>query len=201
MDHELTVIGVVLAGGESRRFGSPKLFAKWGDTTFFEKAMNAIAPHSDGLVAVVREEWIKKLDQNHSYAAELISDVEAFKGKGPLAGIYSAMMKRKGDYYLIIPCDMPIMTSYMYGKWLGFVYEDPKYDCIVPVLNGKVYPLNGLYKRTCLPEIKKNLMMDNLKVLSLLESKQTKYIEVQKEEARFFENVNTKEDLLNLSDE
>ncbi len=76
MDHNLSVIGVVLAGGESRRFGSPKLFAKWGHTTFFEKAMNAIAPHSDELVAVVREEWMEKLEQDHSHAA----------GPGPAAG-------------------------------------------------------------------------------------------------------------------
>ncbi|MET3727810.1 molybdopterin-guanine dinucleotide biosynthesis protein A [Fictibacillus halophilus] len=201
MDHNLSVIGVVLAGGESRRFGSPKLFAKWGHTTFFEKAMNAIAPHSDELVAVVREEWMEKLEQDHSHAAELISDVEAFRGKGPLAGIYSAMLKKKGDYYLITPCDMPRMSSHMYGTWIERAIEHPEYDCIVPVLNGKVYPLNGVYKRSCLPELKENLMKDNLKVLSLLDRKRTKYIEVRKEEAHFFENVNTKEDLLNLEDE
>ncbi|MFC0235167.1 molybdenum cofactor guanylyltransferase [Fictibacillus phosphorivorans] len=198
---KLKVIGVVLAGGESRRFGSPKLFAKWGVTTFFEKAMNAIAPHSDELVAVVREEWIEKLEHSHPYATELIADVESFKGKGPLAGIYSAMMKRKGDYYLVTPCDMPRMSSDMYGKWMEFATEHPEYDCIIPVLNGKVFPLNGVYKRSCLHQMKENLMKENLKVLSLLDRKHTKYIEVQEEEACFFKNVNTKEDLLNLGDE
>ncbi|WP_137788889.1 molybdenum cofactor guanylyltransferase [Bacillus sp. E(2018)] len=201
MDCRLKVIGVVLAGGESRRFGSPKLFAKWGDATFFEKALKTITPYSDECVAVVREEWIERLEENHSHAAELISDVETFKGKGPLAGIYSAMMRKKGDYYLITPCDMPRMSSAMYNKWLAFAFEYPTYDCIVPVLNGKVYPLNGVYKRSCLHEMKENLMKNNLKVLCLLNRKNTKYLEVQKEEAHFFENVNTKEDLLNLRDE
>lgn len=201
MDHKLKVIGVVLAGGESRRFGSPKMFAEWGDATFFEKAVNTITPYSDELVAVVRKEWIERLKQNHSHAAELISDVEPFKGKGPLAGIYSAMMKKKGDYYLITPCDMPRMSSDMYKKWLESAFEHPMYDCIVPVLNGKIYPLNGIYKKSCLHEMKENLMKDDLKVLSLLSRKNTKYIEVEKDEAHFFDNVNTKEDLLNLRDE
>ncbi|MBD7964514.1 molybdenum cofactor guanylyltransferase [Fictibacillus norfolkensis] len=201
MDHKLKVIGVVLAGGESRRFGSPKLFAEWGGATFFEKALNTITPFSDELVAVVRKEWIGSLERKHSHSVEIISDVESFKGKGPLAGIYSAMMRTKGDYYLITPCDMPRMSSGMYKKWLETAFEHPMYDCIVPVLNGKVYPLNGIYKRSCLHEMKENLMKDNLKVLSLLSRKNTKYIEVRKEEAHFFENVNTKEDLLNLRDE
>jgi molybdenum cofactor guanylyltransferase len=201
MDHKLKVIGVVLAGGESRRFGSPKLFAEWGNVTFFENTLNTIAPYTDERVAVVRKEWIESLERKHSQAVEIISDVESFKGKGPLAGIYSAMMTKKGDYYLIAPCDMPRMSSDMYKKWLKSAFEHPMYDCIVPVLNGKVYPLNGIYKKTCLLEIKENLMKDNLKVLSLLSRKNTKYIEVQKEEAHFFENVNTKEDLLNLRDE
>lgn len=195
------MIGVVLAGGQSRRFGSPKLFTKWGDATFFEKALKTIAPYSDALVAVVRNEEIEKLEQYHSHSVELISDVEAFKGKGPLAGIYSAMMEVSGQYYLITPCDMPRMSSEMYGKWLDIALQQPEYDAVIPILNGKVYPLNGVYKRSCLSEIKENLDNENLKVLSLLKQKNTKYIEVQKEEAYFFENVNTQEDLLNLGNE
>ncbi|MQR95588.1 molybdenum cofactor guanylyltransferase [Fictibacillus phosphorivorans] len=200
MDQKL-VIGVVLAGGLSRRFGSPKMFAKCGDATFFEKALNTVTPYSDELVAVVRNEEIEKLDQNHSHSVKLISDVESFKGKGPLAGIYSAMMEVRGQYYLITPCDMPRMSSEMYGKWLDIALQQPEYDAVIPVFNGKVYPLNGVYKRSCLSEIKENLKNENLKVLSLLKQKNTKYIEVHKEDAHFFKNVNTKEDLLNLGDE
>ena len=35
-------VGIVLAGGLSRRFGSPKAFAKLGDQYFYEIAVEAM---------------------------------------------------------------------------------------------------------------------------------------------------------------
>ncbi len=198
MDKQLSCVGVVIAGGESQRFGSPKVLAKWNTKTFFERSMDSIAPLSDGLVAVVGEEWMEALHPYNSYNAEIITDVDSFKGKGPLAGIYSAMIKRKADYYLISPCDMPRMSSSMYEKWLKVAMTHPEYDCVVPAWKGKVYPLNGVYKRTCLPEIETCLKNKTYKVLRLLERKNTFYIEVCEGEEHFFNNVNTKEELLKL---
>lgn len=200
MDKQMTCVGVVLAGGESRRFGSPKVFAKWNSKTFFEHSFDPIAPFSDSLLAVVREEWIEVLHSYNIYGAKLISDCDPFKGKGPLAGIYSAMITRKADYYFVSPCDMPRMSSSMYKKWLTIAMDHPDYDCVVPIRKGKIYPLNGIYKRTCLPDIETCLTDGVYKVLSLLKRKNTHYVEISEDEEYFFNNVNTKEELLKLTD-
>ncbi|MDM5315906.1 molybdenum cofactor guanylyltransferase [Fictibacillus sp. b24] len=201
MDKPMSCVGVVIAGGKSRRFGSPKVFAEWNNKTFFEHSMNSIAPLSDNLIAVVREEWIQALQPyNINYNAEIITDIDSFKGNGPLAGIYSAMMQIKADYYLVSPCDMPRMSSSMYEKWLKIAMDHPEYDCVVPLWEGKVYPLNGVYKRTCFPDIETCLRNQTYKVLSLLKRKNTHYIEISEDEECFFHNVNTKEELLNLTD-
>jgi molybdenum cofactor guanylyltransferase len=198
MVNQITCAGVVLGGGESRRFGSPKMFAAWSNKSFFELSLDSIAPISDVLIAVIKKEWIKELTKCTHHDVKFVQDIERFKGKGPLAGIYSAMISKKADYYLIIPCDMPLMSSVMYEKWLKAAISYPEYDCIIPVIEGKIYPLNGVYKPTCLPEIKACLNEGTYKVLQLLERKRTYYIEVSKKEEHHFLNVNTVKDIKQL---
>jgi molybdopterin-guanine dinucleotide biosynthesis protein A len=123
-----------------------------------------------------------------------IKDVERFKGNGPLAGIYSAMVRKKADYYFVSPCDMPLMKSVMYENWLTFAQEH-KSDCVIPVVNGKVYPLNGIYKHTCIREIFACLSTKSFKVMEVLDRVNTTYVNVEKNEEPFFINVNTKEQL------
>lgn len=198
MAKQLKCTGVLLAGGESRRFGRPKVLARWNNETFFEHSMNSIAPYSDNLLAVVKKECIEELKKCNRHNAEFISDIERFRGNGPLAGIYSAMIRKKADYYLITPCDMPRMSSRMYEKWLHIALKHPESDCIVPVLNGKIYPLNGVYKKTCLPDITASLNKGTYKVLSLLDRKNTLYIEVNTDEEHYFTNINTENELLDM---
>ncbi|WP_083207793.1 molybdenum cofactor guanylyltransferase [Fictibacillus arsenicus] len=194
MDSQLMCAGIVLAGGESRRFGSPKALAEWNNRTFIEYSIESLSPFADKILVITREELLTPLTKNSSMHIRILKDAPRYKGKGPLAGIYTGMISQKADYYLVTPCDMPLMSSSMYGKWLAAAREG-EYDCVIPVLNGKIYPLNGVYKRTCLPDITSCLQENIYKVLKLLQRKNTQYIEVNKEEEHFFKNVNTTNEL------
>lgn len=197
MDSQVIRAGIVLAGGESRRFGSPKAIAKWNNRTFIEYAIESLTPHADKILVITREELLTSLTINSPKSIRILEDVPRYKGKGPLAGIYTGMISQKADYYLVTPCDMPLMSSRMYGKWLTAAQEG-EYDCVIPVLNGKIYPLNGVYKKTCLPDIAFCLQENIYKVLKLLQRKNTKYIEVEEEEEHFFKNVNTPNELIGI---
>ncbi|MFE1243924.1 molybdenum cofactor guanylyltransferase [Fictibacillus sp. NPDC058756] len=194
MDSQVICAGIVLAGGESRRFGSPKAIAKWNNRTFIEYSIESLTPHVDKILVITREELLISLTKYSSKFIRILEDASRYKGKGPLAGIYTGMISQKADYYLVTPCDMPLMNSSMYRKWLTAAQEG-EYDCVIPVLNGKIYPLNGVYKITCLPEIASCLQENIYKVLKLLQRKNTKYIEVEDEEEHFFKNVNTTNEL------
>jgi molybdopterin-guanine dinucleotide biosynthesis protein A len=200
MDNKISCAGIILAGGKSSRFGSPKALAKWKGKTFFERTVETLIPHAETILTVTREDLISPLKKLGSPQIEWITDVEPYKGKGPLAGIYSAMLRKKADFYLVSPCDMPLMSSVIYEKWLDAA-RCSEHDCVIPVLNGKVYPLNGVYRSTCLPDIKACLNAHTYKVLKLLERKRTLFIEVSKEDESFFENINTQKELLNLKKE
>lgn len=197
MDDNISCAGIVLAGGKSSRFGSPKALAEWNGKLFIERSIETLIPFTDTILVVTRDEMIGQLNRYKSDQVQVISDIARFKGKGPLAGFYSAMIRKKADFYIVSPCDMPLMDSVMYKKWLKFA-EENDYDCVIPILNKKIYPLNGVYKKSCLPEIASCLRNNNYKVLKLLDRKNTFYMEVTKNEAAYFKNVNTPEELLAL---
>ncbi|MBY6035499.1 molybdenum cofactor guanylyltransferase [Fictibacillus nanhaiensis] len=194
MDNQVSRAGIILAGGASRRFGSPKAIARWEGKTFIERAIDTLTPFCDTILVVAHHELMSELNQYSSKQVQIICDDPHFTGKGPLAGMYSGMTKVKADYYLVSPCDMPLMSSEMYQKWLDAAIDE-EYECVVPVLNGKIYPLNGIYTYSCLLDITFCLQKDIYKVLDLLNRKRTYFIKADKDDEAYFKNVNTVEDL------
>ena len=89
------VLGAVLVGGASSRFGSDKAAALWGGTALADHAADAIAPFAAAVVRVGGGGGIPDLPQ---------------AGLGPLGGIAAALdhAGRHGfDTVLTIACDMP----------------------------------------------------------------------------------------------
>lgn len=108
-------IGILLAGGMSRRFGSEKAFAKIDGDLFYEKAYAVLHAVCDEVVVVTREELLDSFPSHY----QVITDVDAFKGCGPLAGIYSAMMHTEAERYVVLPCDMPLINPEMMGELIN----------------------------------------------------------------------------------
>ncbi|MES2291121.1 MAG: molybdenum cofactor guanylyltransferase [Pseudomonadota bacterium] len=94
----MRVLGAILAGGASMRFGSDKAHARLGSTTLLERTMTAITPQTDGLVVCGRE-WP---------AITTLAD-RPRPGMGPLAGLNAALdhARLEGfDAVLCVPIDV-----------------------------------------------------------------------------------------------
>src|SRR5690625_1015821 len=102
------MIGIVLAGGQSRRFGSPKAFAKKDGKEFYQYSIDAIKQLVNSVVISTNDQ----LEKNFSITGyEMITDIEKFKEKGPLAGIYTVMNTFSAEWYMVIPVDVPFMNE------------------------------------------------------------------------------------------
>ncbi len=94
----MKTLGVVLAGGKSKRMGTDKATLKIGDQTMLELACDRLLQTSIEDVVISRNDGLS----NH------ISDIIA--NKGPLSGIHSAAHRFLNYNLLILPVDVPLIS-------------------------------------------------------------------------------------------
>lgn len=93
------IIGAVLAGGQSRRFGSDKALALWRGKSLLDWAIDALRPHVETVILCGR--------------AGGLSDRPS-GGLGPLAGLNAALHHGRGlgyDAVLSLACDTPLVDA------------------------------------------------------------------------------------------
>lgn len=165
----MKTIGIVLAGGLSRRFGSPKAFAKLNGKHFYEYAVEALVPYCDKITIVTRPEFVDRFSKRFT----VITDEPDYFGEGPLAGIYSAMKNEEAMRYIVLPCDMPYMKASLIGKLIEYAEE----NIIAVKLNGQFHPLVSIWPGTILKDLKNTLDQKQLRVTPFLESIQVRWID------------------------
>lgn len=103
--------GVILAGGASRRMGTPKEGILLPDgRTMIEHVAAALRPHvSRLLVSGVARGFDPAL-----LGAERVADRR--DGCGPLAGIEAVLSSGIADRYLVATCDQPLLTPGLLGR-------------------------------------------------------------------------------------
>jgi molybdopterin-guanine dinucleotide biosynthesis protein A len=95
----MRLLGAILAGGQSRRFGADKAQAQIDGRAMLDVVADQLRPQCDGLVVIGRD-WP---------GLPSATDIPA-TGLGPLGGIAGALAYGKAngfDDVLICPCDMP----------------------------------------------------------------------------------------------
>lgn len=100
------IIGILLAGGRSSRYGAEKAFANIEGRTFYEASYHVLESICDDVIVVTRDDLINQFSREY----DVITDIDEYVGCGPLAGIYSAMMHKEAENYVVLPCDMPLIT-------------------------------------------------------------------------------------------
>ena len=108
------VVGYLLAGGASSRFGQDKGLVEIGATPMLARMI-------DLLDSVTKSAKIVGSPEKYAqFGIEVIPD--RWPGEGPLGGIVTALrnsskFKPKPEWNLILSCDMPFLTS----EWLGYL--------------------------------------------------------------------------------
>lgn len=116
----MTILGAILAGGRSRRFGSDKAVALLDGASLIDRVVAALAPQTDGIVLCGRASaeiaWVS--DRPH---ADL----------GPLGGLAAALRHAFDNGYDLVasvPCDTPVLPADLVARLApapGFVAAMP----------------------------------------------------------------------------
>jgi molybdopterin-guanine dinucleotide biosynthesis protein A len=108
------VVGYVLAGGGSKRFGRDKALVEVGGMPMLERM-------TELLQRVAKQVKIVAVPGKYvSFGNEIVED--RWPGEGPLGGIITAledvaMSAERSKWKLIVSCDMPFLTQ----DWLQFL--------------------------------------------------------------------------------
>lgn len=105
------ILGAVLAGGHSSRFGSDKAYAMLHGRPLIEHAIECLRAHTQLVVVCGRQ-----------VAMEHCLKDRPKSGLGPLGGLNAALHYAAGQGYdgvLSIGCDMPLLPDEIADKLLG----------------------------------------------------------------------------------
>lgn len=186
--------GVILAGGENRRFPSLKGFIKIGDSTIIEKNLSLMKGMFDTVFISTN------MPEKYFYlGVSLIGDV--LPSRGPMSGIYSSLINSKGDCVFAVACDMPFVKK----EVISFICDrhadlrSHSIDAVIPICNNEPQPLFGVYCKTALSYLEEGIVNKKTSLKRFLDKIRTKFIdepEIRKidPDGASFVNINTPED-------
>ena len=193
MDHS-NILGVVLAGGKSQRFGEDKCQVKLGDKLLIDYILSEIVDEFKE-VLLISNNKIKYINSNK---ISLVEDTK--KGLGPLGGILTAMkwIKENNKSYKWIstfPSDTPFFKKKILNNFLEEI-KDYEGKLFFINSNNTRHNIFGLWSIDLLERLEKDLDNGERKVEMWANKIGVKSINMKFENKDPFFNINTKEDLI-----
>ncbi|MDX8044747.1 molybdenum cofactor guanylyltransferase [Gracilibacillus sp. S3-1-1] len=180
------IAGILLMGGKSSRFNKDKAYAIYDGKYFYEHIFEVISSHVESTIVVAHDK--QKVDDH----VQVISDVARFQGQGPLAGIYSAMIAKEAEWYVVLPVDMPFIDSSIIKTLIA--HRMKEVNGVVARIRDKIQPLVAVYHRSICDVIHKHLIAEKRSMHSLLDVLRVEYVDFTDDDAHAFRNINTQEE-------
>ena len=192
MDHN-NILGTVLAGGKSQRFGADKSQVKLGNKLLIDYILSEIIDEFNEVLVVSN-------NQINFESSEKISLIKDFKqGLGPLGGVLTAMkwIKDKNKNYQWIstfPADTPFFKNEILKDFLKSINQDDGKLFFIKSNNTR-HNIFGLWSVDLMDRLEKDLDKGERKVEVWANSIGVKNINMNFDNEDPFFNINTKEDL------
>ena len=171
------VTGVLLVGGASRRFGSPKALARFRGEVLGERA-HRVLEDAFGRVLVVG-----KAGDDLGLPFDVVDD--GSEVRAPIVGLVAALRDAETDVCVVLPTDMPLVSADLLRRLAD---EVEGVDAAVPQSG----PLPGAYRKSALPVLERRIAAGELTLYRALEELSVRVVEMDEDELR---NVNTPADL------
>ena len=188
------ILGVVLAGGKSLRFGTDKSQAILGNKNLINHVLDKILIKFDEILIVANH----KIKFNKNDKIDLISDYH--KDLGPLGGIYSAMKWIKDnnkpyEWIISLPTDTPFFEAEILDKFLNKTNKKEKKLFFIKS-NNKRHNIFGLWSLDLFKSLEKDLLENNERKVETWANKiGVETININFEGQDPFFNINTTDDL------
>mgnify|MGYP001422397958 FL=1 len=191
---ENNILGVVLAGGKSKRFGDDKTTAKLGNKTLLDHTIEKIEKKFDEIIIVSNNEKHASIKKNVFSTKDLIEG-----HLGPLVGVLSAMEwikkhKKNYNWMATFPCDTPFFDENLVDKIMNCPKNSSKKLFFLKSGNRR-HNIFGLWSLELKDILLEDINKGHRKVEEWANKVGSEIIEINDENDYNFLNINTKEDL------
>jgi len=190
---ENNIIGVILAGGKSSRFGEDKSNIRLGNKTLLDHTIDKIEKEFSEVIIISN-------NKNYNFKNKKIYTVkDCIEGQlGPLVGILTAMKwvkENKKNYRWIasFPCDTPFFDTKLISK-LKLKTKETSKKLIFLNSDKKRHNIFGLWSMDLIETLEKDIKNSFRKVEIWADKIGYESININTEKFDKFLNINTKED-------
>ena len=184
------IVGVVLVGGKSLRFGRNKALETLQGERLIDRQVRKVQTLFSEVLVITN-----KVEDYLYLEVTVLRDV--IPGLGPLGGIYTGLLFAQGRSVFVTACDMPFLQPAVVRQMVQLAGG---YDVVVPQKKEGLEPLHAIYSPICLPHIKNMLERGKLQVISFFPA--VKVYRLSQQEMRqldpqglSFYNINTPNDM------
>jgi molybdopterin-guanine dinucleotide biosynthesis protein A len=190
----ITLTGVLLAGGESRRMGQEKATIRFEGELLWQRQL-----------ALLRTIPVEKIIVSARKAPDWLPDdvelcVDDLPSRGPLSGLAKALTAIRTTHFIALAVDMPFMIA----EELRELYQlaEPGRG-VVPTVDGRAEPLAAIYPIEAAVDFHAALAGSDFSLQSLVRtltaSGKVKLIQVAEAAAIRYRSVNSAADFLEFS--
>ncbi|HZT70509.1 MAG TPA: molybdenum cofactor guanylyltransferase [Terriglobia bacterium] len=155
----INITGFVLAGGESRRMGRPKESLIIATESMLDRQIRLLRSVSSRVMVIGGS-------SDDASGGNAIRIPDLFPGRGPLGGIYTALLESQTEFNFVLGCDLPLVNERLL-RYLAIRAAASGSDVTVPrSRDGRLQPLCGVYRRRCLRAIRSRLALGENKLRS-----------------------------------
>lgn len=167
--------GILLVGGASRRFGSPKALATFRGESLAERAWRILGEACDERIAV------GKLEDALPLPFPLLDD--GSEVRAPIAGLVAGLRAARHDVCVALPVDVPLVTAESLRALAG--------ACLDAAVS-PTGPLPGAYRKVAVSVLERRLERGELTLAAALDELDVATVDLPHGELA---NVNTNEEL------
>ena len=188
------ILGVILAGGKSKRFGEDKTVAKIGSKTLLDHTISKIEKYFEEILVIENK---KKIIRNKKNIFSTNDIIEGYLG--PLVGVLSAMEwiksnKKNYNWIATFPCDTPFFNENLIDKVKNCPKNSSKKLFFLKSRNRR-HNIFGLWSLELKDILFEDINSGFRKVEEWANKIGSEIIEINDENDCNFLNINTKEDL------
>jgi len=179
----------ILCGGKSSRMQSEKGLVLYQNKPFIEHIIEAVLPISTTIQLITNTNDYDYL--KYPKIKDVVID------KGPIGGIYTALIHSETKFNLILSCDIPLISKEIILELIQ--KHSNNFDVSLFEDAIRIHPLIGIYTKKIIPILKNAIDDNDLKMMNLLSKIKHQLISVVNEKSKQFKNINSIAELNELN--